>query len=97
MFVDPEVLRLFAAEVDTAAGTVATADVGGKIEVGCDVLAGSTTQFTVQAIGTYVAGLVTGYSAQIAAMGTSVGGVAGDFTAEDEAVAQSFDQVWRDR
>ena len=44
MEVDPEVLRAFAGQVDTASGLIREADIGAKVGTAADGLDGSTTQ-----------------------------------------------------
>lgn len=44
MLVDPEILRASAGQLDTAAGDIAAADVGGRTSSVGDAQPGSTTQ-----------------------------------------------------
>jgi hypothetical protein len=45
MLVDPDILRAFAAQVQTASSTIAGADVGTKVTTAADGLPASTTQW----------------------------------------------------
>ena len=51
MQVDPEVLRAFAGQVDTASALIKSADVGHKVSTAADQLDGSTTKWAARLVG----------------------------------------------
>jgi hypothetical protein len=49
--VNPELLRAFARQVDTASASIRTADVGHKATAAADGIPGSTTQWAMRLVG----------------------------------------------
>jgi uncharacterized protein YukE len=94
MLVDPEILRAFSGQVDTAAGDIGTADLGGKTSAAGDALPGSTTQWAVKAVGEHFDRLVQELSQNVSAMGTAVRGAGDLFEVTDDALASDFDGLF---
>lgn len=91
MRVDPEILRAFAGQVDSAAAEIGAADVGGKTSSAGDALPGSTTQWAVRAVGEHFNQMATTLSQNVTKMGTAVRGAGDMFEVADDALAGRFD------
>ncbi|OBB76233.1 hypothetical protein [Mycolicibacterium monacense] len=74
MLVDPEILRAFAGQVESAAADIGAADVGAIFSSGGDALPGSTTQ-------------MTRLSPRVMTMATAVRGAGDTFDLADDALA----------
>lgn len=81
MRVDPEILRAFAGQVDSAAADIGAADVGGKTSSAGDALPGSTTQ-------------MTRLSPRATTTRTAVRGAGDTFEVADDALAGQFDGLF---
>ena len=94
MLVDPEVLRAFAGQVDIAAATITAADVGHKTSSAADGLPGSTTQWTVRAVGEHFSQMADQLAQNVTRMGTAVRGAGDRFEVADDALASQFDGLF---
>lgn len=54
MLVNPELLRAFARQVDTASASIRVADVGHEATTAADGMAGSTTQWAMRLVGEHM-------------------------------------------
>jgi uncharacterized protein YukE len=86
MRVDPEILRAFAKQVDSAAADIGAADVGAKISSAGDALPGSTTQWAVHVVGEHFNRMATTLSQNVTRMGTAVRGAGETFEVADVCV-----------
>ena len=91
MLVDPEVLRAFAAQVDTASAAIAGLDVGNKATTAADGLPGSTTQWAMRLVGEHVVQQANDIATNVTMMGTAVRGAGDTYEVEDSALASTFD------
>ncbi|GAB3216530.1 WXG100 family type VII secretion target [Mycolicibacterium hippocampi] len=94
MEVDPEVLRAFAGQVDTAAVRIREADVGTKVATAADGLDGSTTQWAARLVGAHVTEIVDQITTNVADMGTAVRGAANSYEVTDTDLADSFEGIF---
>lgn len=94
MRVDPEILRAFAGQVDSAAADIGAAGVGGRTCSAGDALPGSTTQWAVRAVGEHFNQMATTVSQNVTKMGTAVRGAGDTFEVADDALAGQFDGLF---
>ncbi|NKY60528.1 type VII secretion target [Nocardia flavorosea] len=90
MEVDPEILRVFATEVDEASRTVREANLAGAFSTAFDGTSGSAAQWMAQRVGEVMKTPLTNFSDDIDDMATAVRGTAQDFQVEDETLAGRF-------
>ena len=94
MLVDPEVLRAFASQVDTAAAAISGPNVRAVATSSADGVAGSATQWAVRQVGHHL-GLVTKDIAEdITAMGSAVRGAGDRYEVDDAALADCFERLF---
>jgi hypothetical protein len=94
VLVDPEILRAFAGQVDTAAATITAADIGSKTSSAADGLPGSTTQWAVRTVGEHFSQLAGQLAQNVAKMGQAVRGAGDKFEVADDALASQFDGLF---
>jgi uncharacterized protein YukE len=94
MLVEPEILRVFAGQVDVAAADIGAVDVGGKTSSAGDALPGSTTQWAVRAVGEHFSQMATKLAQNVTTMGTAVRGAGDTFEVADDALAGQFDGLF---
>ncbi|HET6735447.1 type VII secretion target [Mycobacterium sp.] len=94
MLVDPEILRAFAGQVDTASSTIREADAGNKVSTAADGLPGSTTQWAARLVGGHVTEQANAIAANVTKMGQAVRGAANTYEVTDEALAGSFKGIF---
>jgi hypothetical protein len=94
VLVDPEVLRAFAAQVNTESGAILTTDVGHKAATAADGLGGSTTQWAMRLVGEHVAQQADDIATNITKMGAAVRGAGDLYEVEDSALAGAFDGLF---
>lgn len=94
MLVDPEVLRAFSGQIDTAAATITAADVGHKTSSVADGLPGSTTQWAVRAVGKHFSQMADQLAQNVTRMGSAVRGAGDRFEVTDDALASQFDGLF---
>jgi len=94
MLVDPEVLRVFAGQVNAAAGVITSADIGTKVSTSADALPGSTTQWAAHSVGVHFAQLACTLAQNVTAMGTAVRGAGDTYEVADDVLAGQFDGLF---
>lgn len=94
MLVDPELLRAFAAQVDTASATIRSADVGHKATTAADGLPGSTTQWAMRVVGEHITQKANDIAKNTTDMGTAVRGAGDKYEVEDKTLAGAFDGLF---
>ncbi|KUI05966.1 type VII secretion target [Mycobacterium sp. IS-3022] len=94
MLVDPELLRAFAGQVDTASATIRGTDVGHKTTTAADGLPASTTQWAMRVVGKHVTQQVNDIATNITKMGGAVRGAGDKYEVEDTALAGAFDGLF---
>lgn len=94
MEVDPEVLRAFAGQVDTASGLIREADIGTKVGTAADGLDGSTTQWAARLVGAHVKEVADGIATNVTAMGTAVRGAGNTYEVTEGDLAGSFEGIF---
>ncbi|BBY94008.1 hypothetical protein MGALJ_36770 [Mycobacterium gallinarum] len=94
VLVDPEVLRAFAAQVNTESGAILTTDVGHKATTAADGLGGSSTQCAMRLVGEHVAQQANDIATNITKMGAAVRGAGDLYEVEDSALAGAFDGLF---
>ncbi|MGU3654553.1 type VII secretion target [Mycolicibacterium neoaurum] len=94
MDVDPEILRAFAGQVDTASGLIREADVGSKVSSAADSLDGSSTQWAARLVGQHVKGVADGIAANVTDMGSAVRGASNTYEVTDGGLAGSFERIF---
>ena len=94
MLVNPELLRAFAAQVDTASTSIRSADVGHKATTAADGLPGSTTQWAMRVVGEHVTQQANSIAKNLTDMGVAVRGAGDKYEVEDSALAGAFDGLF---
>jgi hypothetical protein len=94
MLVDPDILRAFAAQVQTASSKITAADVGTKVTTAADGLPGSTTQWACRLVGAHVAQIAAEIAKNVNDMGVAVRGAGDKYEVTDDALAGSFDGLF---
>jgi uncharacterized protein YukE len=94
VLVDPEVLRAFAAHVDTASATIRGADIGHRATTAADGLEASTTQWAMRLVGAHMAQQANDIATAITKMGVAVRGAGDKYEVEDNALAGAFDGLF---
>lgn len=94
MLVDPELLRAFSRQADTASSAVKSADLGLKASTVADGLPGSTTQWAARLVGEHLTQRSDAIAKNVADMGTAVRGAGDRYEVEDGALAVAFDGLF---
>lgn len=94
MEVDPDILRAFAGQVDTASGLIREADVGSKVATAADGLDGSTTQWAARLVGAHVTQVAEKIAASVNDMGAAVRGAGNAYEVTDADLAGSFGKIF---
>lgn len=94
MLVNPELLRAFSRQADTASSAVKSADVGSKASTAADGLPGSTTQWAARLVGEDLIQRSDAIAKNVANMGTAVRGAGDRYEVEDGALAVAFDGLF---
>ena len=94
MLVDPEVLRAFAAQVDTAAAAIGGLDVGKVATNAADGLAGSSTQWAAREVGHHLGLAANDIAKDVGAMGSAVRGAGDRYEVDDVGLAGTFKQLF---
>ena len=94
MLVDPQILRTFASQVDTASGTIRSADIGHKVTTAGDGLHGSSTQWSAQAVGEHFATVADKIAKNVSDMGVAVRGAGDRFEVTDDSLSGTFDGLF---
>lgn len=90
LMVDPEILRAFAGQVETASASIRSADVGGEVSHAAAALAGSTIEWAARLVGEHVATQAGAIATQVDAMGRAVRGAGNAYEITDADLAGSF-------
>ncbi len=94
MLVDPEVLRAFAVQVDTASATIRGTAVGPKATTAADGLRSSTTQWAMRLVGEHMTQRANDIATNVTKMGAAVRGAGDRYEVEDDALAGAFDGLF---
>ncbi len=94
MLVNPELLRAFAHEADTASASIRSADVGHKASTAADGIPGSTTQWAMRLVGEHMTQQANKIAKSVQDMGVAVRGAGDRYEVEDGALAGSFDGLF---
>jgi uncharacterized protein YukE len=94
MLVNPELLKGFASQVDSASAAIKSADVGHVASTSADGLQGSTTQWAMRLVGDHMTSQVNAIAKNVADMGTAVRGAANKYEVSDDALASTFDGIF---
>ena len=94
MLVDPELLRGFARQVDTASATISSSDVGHEASTAADGLPGSTTQWAARLVGEHMTLEAKKIAKGVGDMGTAVRGAGDRYEVEDATLAVKFDGLF---
>jgi uncharacterized protein YukE len=94
VLVNPDVLRAFAGQVDTASGSIRAADVGHTAATAADALPGATTQWAVRLVGEHLTHQADTIANNVTNMGVAVRGAGDTYEVEDNALAGSFDKLF---
>lgn len=94
MLVDPELLRAFAHQVDTASTSIRSADVGHEASTAADGLPGSTTQWAMRLVGEHMTQQANSIAKNVADMGAAVRGTGDQYEVRDDALAGNFDGLF---
>lgn len=94
MEVDPEILRAFAGQVDTASSLIVEADVGNKVSDAADGLPGSTTQWAARLVGEHVGERSVEIATNVGRMGQAVRGAGNTYETTDSELARQFKGIF---
>lgn len=94
MRVNPELLRAFAHQVDTASSSIRSADVGHKVSTAADGLPGSTTQWAMRLVGEHLTQQANAIAKNVTDMGVAVRGAGNRYEVEDNGLAGNFDGLF---
>ncbi|AMO59523.1 Uncharacterised protein [Mycolicibacterium phlei] len=94
MLVNPELLRAFASQVETASTAIRNADVGGKASSAADGLPASTTQWAARIVGEHITQRAQDIATNVTKMGAAVRGAGDKYEVEDAALAGTFDGLF---
>lgn len=94
MLVNPDLLRAFAAQVDTAAAAIAATNIGTTAETAGDGLPGSETQWASRQVGVHLRLIAEDIASDIAGMGEAVRGMGDSYQLTDEALADNFTELF---
>jgi hypothetical protein len=94
LLVNPELLRAFAAQVDTASASIRSTDAGRKATTAADGIPGSTTQWAMRVVGEHMTQKASDIAKNITDMGVAVRGAGDKFEVEDNTLAGAFDGLF---
>jgi len=94
LLVNPDLLRGFAQEVDTASTSIASADVGRGASQSADGLPGSSTQWAAALVGAQISSVQAKIATGIGKLGAAVRGAGDRYEVEDADLAQDFDKAF---
>ena len=94
MLVNPELLRAFAGQVDTASTSIRGANTGHTAATAADGVPGSTTQWAMRLVGEHLTTQVDAIATNITDLGVAVRGAGDQYEVEDNALAGSFDKLF---
>ncbi|MGE2737095.1 hypothetical protein [Mycolicibacterium vaccae] len=94
MLVDPQLLRSFAAEVQSAAASLSGLDVGATAGTAADGLPGSSTQWATRHVGGRLGTIAADLISDISAMGVAVRGAGDRYEVTDESLASQFTKLF---
>ena len=94
MFVDPEILRAFAGQVDTASSIIRESDIGNKVTSAADGLPGSTTQWAARLVGAHITEQANAIAGNVTKMGHAVRGASNTYEVADSDLAGSFKGIF---
>jgi hypothetical protein len=87
MLVNPELLRGFAGQIQTASAAIRGVDVGHLVSTAADGLPGSTTQWAARLVGEHIATVEGKIAKNVADMGSAVHGAGDRYEVEDDVLA----------
>lgn len=90
MLVDPEVLRAFATEVDTASAEIGGLNVSGVATTAADGLPGSETQWAARLIGEHLGLAASDLIKDVESMGKAIRGSGDQYEVDDADLAGAF-------
>lgn len=94
MLVDPDILRAFAGQVETASSAIREADVGRKVTTAADGLDGSTTQWAARLVGAHVTEQANAIATNVNEMGVAVRGAGDSYEVTDTDLAGTFGGIF---
>ncbi|MGE2836836.1 type VII secretion target [Mycobacterium sp. SMC-4] len=94
MLVDPDLLRAFAAEVESAAAGLSGLDVGTTATAAADGLPGSSTQWATRQVGERLGRIAADLISDISAIGDAVRGAGDRYEVTDESLAGQFTKLF---
>jgi excreted virulence factor EspC (type VII ESX diderm) len=94
LLVNPEVLRAFAAQVDSVAKTIGGLDVSNAATTAGDGLPGSSTQWAARQVGHHLGLAAKDIVKDIENMGRAVRGAGDRYEVDDAALAGIFKQLF---
>jgi hypothetical protein len=92
--VNPDLLRAFAGQVETASASIRSAGIGQTASTAADGIPGSTTQWAMRLVGDHVTQRANAIATNVTNMGLAVRGAGDTYEVEDDALAGSFDKLF---
>lgn len=92
--VDPDILRAFADQVDSASATIREADVGNNAAAAGDGLPGSSTQWAARLVGAHLGEQANAIASNVTKMGSAVRGAGNTYEVTDSDLAGSFTGIF---
>ncbi|OLP04119.1 hypothetical protein BVU76_00110 [Mycolicibacterium porcinum] len=90
MLVNPDLLRGFAAQVDTAAAAIRESDAGLTASAAADGLPGSMTQWMTREVGGHLDQVLADIANDVGAIGVLVRGAGDRYEVDDNDLARGF-------
>lgn len=94
MLVNPELLRGFARQVDTASADIKSSNIGHAAAASADGLPASTTQWAMRLVEEHMGSQVDAIARNVGAMGRAVRGAGDRYEVEDNSLAGTFDGLF---
>lgn len=90
LMVDPEILRAFAGQVETASASIRDANVGARVSAAGEGLAGSAIEWAARLVGGHIGDQVDAIATNVSSMGEAVRGAGNTYEVADSDLAESF-------
>jgi Excreted virulence factor EspC, type VII ESX diderm len=94
LLVNPELLRAFACQVETASAAIGSADVGQKAATAADGIPTSTTEWAMRVVGEHMTQQANAIAKNVTDMGVAVRGAGDRYEVEDGVLTGAFDGLF---
>ncbi|MBU9763216.1 hypothetical protein FR943_05070 [Mycobacterium sp. TNTM28] len=94
MLVNPDLLRGFATQADTAAGAIQESDAGLTVSAAADGLPGSMTQWTTREVGGHLDQVLADIAQDVGTIGALVRGAGDKYEVDDNDLSRGFEGLF---